>query len=116
MDHPNNIADSRDLDQAAEPRPQPAQSQACERAKQATAKLVQHALLVTATRLAAEQDSLRDLMAMPMRTMLSPLALQMLRMLVYTKKGAHSAAFDCILQFLENNEIQNRGNLYNPVR
>ncbi len=42
-----------------------------------------HALLALATQIVADYDVNRDLTAIPMRTMLSPLALQGLRMLAY---------------------------------
>jgi hypothetical protein len=40
-------------------------------------------------------------MAMPMHTMLSPLVLQMLRIIVYKTKTVNSPVFDSILQFIE---------------
>jgi hypothetical protein len=63
-----------------------------------------HALLAMATRLIGECELLRDLTAIPMRTMLSPLALQMLRMLCYKgTRNRSSDLFDPILQFMGTN-------------
>jgi hypothetical protein len=58
-------------------------------------------LLYAATKLVQQNDPLLDLMAMPMRTMLSPLALQMLRIIIYKNKTVDSSVFDSILQFVE---------------
>jgi hypothetical protein len=54
-------------------------------------------LFDVATKLVQQHDPLRDLMAMPMRTMLSPLALQMLCIIIYKNKTVDSPVFDSIL-------------------
>jgi hypothetical protein len=58
-------------------------------------------LLDVVTTLVQQTDPLRDLLAMLMRTMLSPLALQMLRIIVYKNKTIESPVFDNILQLVE---------------
>ncbi len=60
-------------------------------------------MLDVATTLVLQTNPLRDLLAMPMRTMLSPLALKMLRIIIYKNKTIESPLFDSILQFVEKN-------------
>ena len=64
-----------------------------------------HALLALATKIVGNHDMNRDLTAIPMRTMLSPLALQGLRMLAYNSTQVPATAiFAPILQFMDSNE------------
>jgi hypothetical protein len=58
-----------------------------------------------ATQIVADYDVNRDLTAIPMRTMLSPLALQGLRMLAYNgTQVLATTIFATILQFMDSNE------------
>jgi hypothetical protein len=63
-----------------------------------------NALLLLAWQLCADpsltNNLLDDLLAIPMRTMISPLALQLLRLTVYSKKDPTSTIFDRILKFV----------------
>jgi hypothetical protein len=66
-----------------------------------------HALLALATQIVADYDMNRDLTAIPMRTMLSPLrlALQGLRMLAYNSTQVPATTiFAPILQFMDSKE------------
>jgi hypothetical protein len=64
-----------------------------------------HALLAFATKIVGDYDMLRDLTAIPMRTMLSPLALQGLRMIAYNgTRVPATTLFAPILQFMTSTE------------
>ena len=64
-----------------------------------------HALLALATKIVGDYDMLRDLTAIPMRTMLSPLALQGLRMIAYNGTQVPATTlFAPILQFMTSTE------------
>jgi hypothetical protein len=64
-----------------------------------------HALLALATQIVADYDMNRDMTAIPMRTMLSPLALQGLHMLAYNSTQVPATTiFAPILQFMDSNE------------
>ncbi len=67
-----------------------------------------NALLVIVKNLFATYDLLDDLLAIPMCTMISPLALQLLQMAIYNKKDAKNAVFDGILQFVADTATQRR--------
>jgi hypothetical protein len=58
-------------------------------------------LINVAMSLVQHTDPVRDLLAIQMRTMLSPLALQMLRIIAYKNNKMESPLFDSILQFVE---------------
>jgi hypothetical protein len=67
-----------------------------------------NALLQVATQLCADpsltNNLLDDLLAIPMRTMISPLTLQLLRLTVYIKKDPTSTIFDNILNVTLHNK------------
>ncbi len=59
---------------------------------------------------------LQDLMAIAIRTMLSPLALQGLRMISYNgTQSPATALLALILQFMDNNEAANKPSLHQAL-
>jgi hypothetical protein len=75
-----------------------------------------HALLALATKVVGDYNMLQDLMAIAIRTMLSPLALQGLRMISYNgTQSPATALLALILQFMDNNEAANKPSLHQAL-